>query len=173
MKAYPEENYNYSYEHDVREMVERTGNIRAFYEPKDNTWEVEINYGDCVFKGKISPEGVPTKGEITVGNFSFSFENNHNLINNNFRDTIVALYQDKINEMIQGENGKMNHNNAFPYHTSPLEIIQEQEGESGSEKEEQNIIREEPTQPTKQPQNQSNLNLQHGQNRKFGRSNSR
>ena len=171
METYTEEEHDYSYERYVRKIIETNGKrgIRSFYYPKINTWEVDIDYGKYNFIGKISQEGIPIEGKISNDTITISFENNNKFLNNNFKDTIIGLYQDGINKMFQEEAN----NNAFLYYTKNCEVIPEQAGESSSDEEEQNVIHEEPTQPIQQPQNQSNLNLQHGQSRKFGRSNSK
>ena len=168
MKQNQEYNENYEYEHDVRNIVEKTDNTRAFYNNQTNIWDVEIDYGNYNFIGKISQEGIPTEGAIIHDDISVYCQNNNELIDNNFKDTIISLYQNGINKMYQEEAN----NNTFPHHTTHLEAIQEQENESDSE-EKGNVIHEHPTLPTQQHQNQSNLNLKSGQSRKFGRSNSK
>lgn len=158
-------------EHDVREKIEKDarGQTMSFYNKNDNTWDISIKNGEYNFIGKVSNNGIPTSGSIEYNGEFVYFENNKQLLNNNFKDTIIGLYQDGINKMFQEEAN----NNAFLYYTKDCEVIPEQAGESSSDEEEQNVIHEEPTQPIQQLQNQSNLNLQHGQSRKFGRSNSK
>ena len=166
MEAYSQEDEDYAYEHDVRDIIEKPKkgtSVMSFYDTKTKTWEVTIDYGDYIFNGQVSPEGVPTEGAIIHDGVSVYFQNNKALTYENFKDTIIVLYQDGINKMFQEEAN----NNAFLYYTKNCEVIPEQAGESSSE-EEGNVIHEEPTQPTQQPQNQSNLNLKSGQSRKFG-----
>ena len=165
MKQNQEYNENYEYEHDVRNILEKTDNTRAFYNNQANIWEVEIDYGNYNFIGKISQEGIPTEGAIIHNDMSVYFQNNKTLTYENFKDTIIGLYQDGINKMYQEEGN----NNTFLHYANTCEVIKEQEHESDSEEEEGNVIHEHPTPPTQQPQNQSNLNLWNSQSQQFGR----
>lgn len=165
MKQNQEYNENYEYEHDVRNIVEKTDNTRAFYNNQANIWDVEIDYGNYNFIGKISQEGIPTEGAIIHNDISVYCQNNNELMNNNFKDTIISLYQDGINKMYQEKAN----NNIFLHYANTCEVIKEQEHESNSEEEEGNVIHEHPTPPTQQPQNQSNLSLHSGQSHQFGR----
>ena len=153
-------------EHDVREQIEKhaIGEIMSFYNENNDTWDISIHNGEYNFIGKVSNNGIPTSGTIEHNGEFVYFENNKQLLNNNFKDTIIGLYQDGINKMFQEEAN----NNAFLYYTKDCEIIPEQPGESGSEDEEQNVIHEEPTPLTQQHQTQPNLSLQSGQNQGFG-----
>ena len=179
MEPYPQEDDDYSYEHDVREIIEQSKEdtrVRSFYDPKTNTWEVEINYGEYVFNGTVSSEGVPTNGVIVHENEAMNFNENEKLSPKGFAHTIMCIFQDKINERIQKyyaeEEEEEEECNASTRYINDRDIIKEEDGDSSSE-EEGNVIHEEPTQPTQQHQNQSNLNLKSGQSRKFGRSNSK
>ena len=189
MEAYPQEDYDYAYEHDVRNIIEESKEeeseeeskkgtrVRSFYDPKTNTWEVEINYGDYIFKGKVSPKGIPTEGVISHKNENMFFKDNQDELSpKGFAHTIMCIFQDKINERIQKyyaeEEEEEEECNASTRYINDRDIIQEEDGESSSE-EEGNVIHEEPTQPIQQHQNQSNLNLKSNRNRKFGRSNSK
>ncbi len=196
MEAYPQEDYDYAYEHDVRliiegskeeeseeeeeeeseeeskkEKSEKDTRVRSFYDPKTNTWEVEINYGDYIFKGKVSPKGIPTEGVISHKNADVCFNNNNKKLSpKGFAHTIKCIFQDKMNEKIQEYYEKEKKDGkaytAYRYiHDS--DIIQEEDNENSGE-EEGNVIHEEPTQSTQQPQNQSNLNLKSGQSQQSG-----
>ena len=186
MEAYPKEDYDYAYEHDVRNIIEESKEeeseeeeseeeskkgtrVRSFYDPKTNTWEVEINYGDYIFKGKVSPKGVPTEGVISHKNEDVCFKNNQKLSPKGFAHTIKCIFQDKMNEKIQEYYNKKKKKDGKAYtayrYIHDSDIIQEEDNENNSE-EEDNVIHEEPTQPTQQHQNQSNLNLKSGQSQK-------
>ncbi|MBQ7537043.1 MAG: hypothetical protein IJT14_02880 [Rickettsiales bacterium] len=105
-----------------------------------------------------------------------NFNENEKLSPKGFAHTIMCIFQDKINERIQKyyaeEEEEEEEYNASTRYINDRDIIKEDDGESSSE-EEGNVIHEEPTQPTQQHQNQSNLNLKSSQSRKFGRSNSK
>ena len=168
------EDINYFDEHDIREKIEKNtgGKTMSFYDKNDNTWDISIKNGEYNFKGKISNSGIPTSGSIEhYGTFVY-FKNNQQFLGN-FTDTIITLYRDKVNEKYHEDDEAVDYGNAFPHYTAPLEVIQEQDGESSSEKEEENVIHEEPTQQIQQHQNQSKLNLKSGQIRKSDRSNSK
>ena len=195
MEAYPQEIDDYAYEHDVRVIIEKSEEgtrVRSFYDPKTNTWEVEINFGEYVFNGQVSPEGVPTNGVIVHDNEAINFNNNEKLSSKGFVHTIMCIFQDKINERYQedyeeeeGEekeeerqynrfevNRKYKRQRNTAEYQNAFGGIQEQEHESDSDEEgnviHENTINEEPTPPTQQPQNQSNISLKSGQNQGFG-----
>ena len=99
----------YAYEHDTKEIIEEWGknkHIRSFYDKKTNTWEVEIDFGDYVFFGKISPEGIPTEGLIQHEGESVGFHDNTKFENNSFKDTILCIFQDGINHFVGNKNKK-------------------------------------------------------------------
>ena len=195
MEAYPQEIDDYEYEHDVRliieglkkeeskeeeskreksekEKSEKDTRVRSFYDPKTNTWEVEINYGDYIFKGKVAPKGIPTEGVISHKNEDVCFNNNNiKLSPKGFAHTIMCIFQYKMNEKIQEYYNKKEKKDGKAYtayrYIHDSDIIQEENNENSGE-EEDNVIHEEPKQPTQQPQNQSNLNLKSGQSQQFG-----
>ena len=178
MEAYPQEIDDYAYEHDVRVIIEKSEEgtrVRSFYDPKTNTWEVEINFGEYVFNGQVSPEGVPTNGVIVHNNEAMNFNNNEKLSPKGFAHTIMCIFQNKINERFQEyyeeeeeeEEEEEKEYNASARYINDRDIIKEEDGESSSE-EEGNVIHEEPTPPTQQPQNQSNLNLWNSQSQQSG-----
>ena len=164
-------------EHELRHLIEGDNSniISSYYEDK-NRWEVLIDQGDYMFSGQISKEGIPTDGSIIHKDQAVYLQNNKQLLNNNFKDTIIGLFQQKINERLQHEYEEDEEEEEKPQtkkYQSPLEDIQEEAGESGSENNEENVIHEntineEPIKPTQQPQNQSNLNLKSSQSQKFG-----
>ena len=182
MEAYLDEKDDDTYEYDVREIIEKNGqqdNIRSFYYSKIATWEVRIDHGNYKFIGQISREGIPTYGSIIHKDQAVYFHNNKQLLNNNFKDTIIGLFQQKINERLrheyeeEEEEEEEEEKPQTKKYQSPLGDIQEEAGESGSENNEENVIHEntineEPIKPTQQHQNQSNLNLKSGQSQKSG-----
>ena len=196
MEAYPQGDEDYAYEHDVRDIIEKPKkgtSVMSFYDTKTKTWEVTINFGDYIFNGTVSPEGVPTNGVIVHDNEAINFNNNEKLSSKGFVHTIMCIFQDKINERYQedyeeeeGEekeeerqynrfeaNRKEKRQRTTTEYQNAFGGIQEQEHESDSDEEgnviHENTINENPTQPTQQPQNQSNLNLKSGQSQQFGR----
>ena len=194
MEAYLDEKDDDTYEYDVREIIEKNGkqgNIRSFYYSNIATWEVEIDHGNYKFIGQISREGIPTYGSIIHKDQAVYFHNNKQLLNNNFKDTIIGLFQKKINENLQHAyeeeeedevedapqnrfeaNKKTKRQRATEEYQNAFGGIQEQDHESDSEEEGnviyKNTINEEPTPPTQQPQNQSTLNLWNSQSQQFG-----
>jgi len=164
-------------EHELRHLIEGdNSNIISSYYKDKNYWEVLIDQGDYMFSGQISQKGIPTEGVIIHNNEAVHFLNNQQLLNNNFKDTIIGLFQKKINENLQyayEEDEEEEEKPQTKKYQSPLEDIQEEAGESGSENNEENVIHEntineEPIKPTQQHQNQSNLNLWNSQSQKSG-----
>ena len=169
MEAYPQEIDDYAYEHDVRLIIEKSEkgtSVMSVYDQKTNTWEVTINFGEYIFNGQVSPEGVPTEGVIIHNNEDVYFKNNQNLSSKGFAHTIMRIYE-KIQEYYKKKKKAGKAYTASRY-IHDRDIIKEEDGESSSE-EEGNVIHEEPTPPTQQPQNQSNLNLWNSQSQQFGR----
>ena len=169
METYPQESDDYAYEHDVRVIIEKSEkgtSVMSVYDPKTETWEVIINYGEYIFNGQVSPEGVPTEGVIIHNNEDVYFKNNQNLSPKGFAHTIMRIYE-KIQEYYNKKKKKDGKAYTASRYIHDRDIIKEEDGESSSE-EEGNVIHEEPTPPTQQPQNQSNLSLQSSQNQGFG-----
>ena len=174
-------------ENELRHLIESdNSNIMSSYYKDKNYWEVLIDQCDYMFRGQISPKGIPTEGIIIHNNEAVRFLNNQQLLNNNFKDTIIGLFQNLQNayeEEEEEEEEEMHYNrfevnrktkrqrNTTEYQNA-FGGIQEQEHESDSDEEgnviHENTINEHPTPPTQQPQNQSNLNLKSGQSQKSG-----
>ena len=166
METYPQEIDDYEYEHDVRLIIEKSEEgtrVMSVYDQKTNTWEVTINFGEYIFNGQVSPEGVPTEGVIIHNNEDVYFKNNQKLSPRGFAHTIMRIYE-KIQEYYKKKKKAGKAYTASRY-IHDRDIIKEEDGESSSE-EEGNVIHEEPKQPTQQHQNQSNLNLKSGQSQK-------
>ena len=84
------------------------------YNKEEDVWMVSVykeDYGHYMFMGKISPEGIPLEGSISNDDDLITFHNNKKLFNNNFKDTIIYLWQDEINKTA----GKINNDNNNEY----------------------------------------------------------
>ncbi len=86
----------------------------ASYNKEEDVWMVGVykeDYGHYMFMGKISPEGIPLEGSISHDGDLIMFHNNKKLFNNNFKDTIIYLWQDEKNKTA----GKINNDNNNEY----------------------------------------------------------
>ena len=177
-------------EHELRHLIEGgDSNIMSSYYEDKNYWEVFIDQGRYMFSGQISQKGIPTEGAIIHDNEEVRFLNNQQLLNNNFKDTIIGLFQKKINENLQHAYEEEEEEDEWQYNRFEVNRrskrqrntteyqnafggIQEQEHESDSDEEgnviHENTINENPTRLTQQHQTQPNLSLQSGQNQGFG-----
>ena len=84
------------------------------YNKEEDVWMVSVykeDYGHYMFMGKISPEGIPLEGSISNDDDLITFHNNKKLFNNNFKDTIIYLWQDEKNKTA----GKINNDNNNEY----------------------------------------------------------
>ena len=93
---------------------EGNDNVAHAYNKEEDVWMVSVykeDYGHYMFMGKISPEGIPLEGSISHDDDLIMFHNNKKLFNNNFKDTIIYLWQDEINKTA----GKINNDNNNEY----------------------------------------------------------
>jgi len=93
---------------------EGNDNVVHTYNKKEDVWMVSVykeDYGHYMFMGKISPEGIPLEGSISHDDDLIMFHNDKKLFNNNFKDTIIYLWQDEINKTA----GKINNDNNNEY----------------------------------------------------------
>ena len=89
---------------------EGNDNVAHAYNKEEDVWMVSVykeDYGHYMFMGKISPEGIPLEGSISHDDDLIMFHNNKKLFNNNFKDTIIYLWQDEKNKTA----GKINNDN--------------------------------------------------------------
>ena len=93
---------------------EGNDNVEHAYNKEEDVWMVSVykeDYGRYMFMGKISPEGIPLEGSISHDDDLIMFHNDKKLFNNNFKDTIIYLWQDEINKTA----GKINNDNNNEY----------------------------------------------------------